>query len=424
MQEDFLHYVWKFQKFSSHQLITQSGESIQVLSVGTHNFDAGPDFLVAKIKIDQQIWIGNIEIHLSSSDWYQHGHEKNSQYDNVILHVVWNHDSEVYRSNGDPVPVLVLKDRVNAHLLNNYNRLMKGKDRWIPCEPQFGSVDELPMQLWLDRLFFERLEAKARNIEEALEQSANHWEGVFFRMLSKNFGLKVNGASFLSMAQSLGYSVVRKCSDAPLTLEALFMGQLNMLEGEVYCAYYENLQDTYTYLKLKHDLDNTGIIAPMFFRLRPPNFPTIRISQLASLLSGRPHLFSNLMNSDSLEGIRDCFSVSATHYWDAHYNFGVPSASRKKSLSKRFIDLLIINTVIPMKYCYAKHHGKEVSEQLVNMATQIRAEDNAIVKRYRSLRKMEDSALQSQALLQLKSCYCDRYKCLHCEVGNTLLKKQ
>ncbi|MDC8004481.1 DUF2851 family protein [Aureisphaera galaxeae] len=424
MHEDFLHYVWKFQKYSSQELTTYAGEVLQILSVGTHNFDAGPDFLVAKLKIGPQLWIGNVEIHLSSSHWYQHGHEQDAHYDNVVLHVVWDHDTEVYRNNGDAVPVLELKERVCPKLMNNYSRLLKNPQRWIPCEPDFGAVEEVLMRNWMDRLFFERLEVRAALIEKELALSANHWEKVFFQMLCKSFGLKINGASFYSLAQSMDYDIVRKCSDAPVTLEALFMGQLHLLEGEVYCGYYEQLQDMYTYLKVKHNLGNEGVVTPKFFRLRPPNFPTIRLSQMASLLSRHPHLFSQLMETHSLEEMRALFAVSATHYWDGHYNFGVPSAIRKKSLSNRFIDLLIINTVIPLKYCYAKYYGKEISEELISLACAIRAEENSIVKKYKSLRNIEDNALQSQALLQLKSNYCDLHKCLQCEVGNTLLKKQ
>ncbi|GAB5401414.1 MAG: DUF2851 family protein [Aureisphaera sp.] len=424
MHEDFLHYVWKFQKYSSKKLLTHQGESLHILSVGTHNFDSGPDFLVSKIKIGDQLWVGNVEIHLSSSHWYQHEHEKDPNYDNVILHVVWDHDAEVYRKNGNPIPVLELQHRVELGLLNNYSKLTKSKDRWIPCEADFGSINELLMRNWTERLFFERLEAKATLIEEALRNSANHWERVFFQMLCKGFGLKVNGASFASLAHTLDYDVVRKCSDTPINLEALFMGQLHMLEGDVYCAYYERLQEIHTYLKLKHELDNEGAIVPQFFRLRPPNFPTIRLSQLASLLSRHPHLFSKLMNASTLKEMKELFSVSATHYWDSHYNFGVPSATRRKGLSIRFVDLLLINTVIPLKYCYAKNHGKEISDELITLALTIKGEDNSIVKRYKGLRNMEDSALQSQALLQLKSHYCDLRKCLQCEVGNTLLKKQ
>ncbi len=423
MNEDFLHYVWKFQKYVSDNLTTHLGETLQILSTGGHNYNAGPDFLIAKIRIGSQVWIGNVEIHLSSSQWYQHGHEEDPNYDNVILHVVWDHDTEVYRKNGEAIPVLELRERVYPQLLNNYNKLLKSKDRWIPCEPDFGSVEEILMKNWMDRLFFERLEAKAAIIEKELEYSANHWDKVFFKMLCKSFGLKVNGDSFLSLAQSLDYDVVRKCSEAPVTLEALFMGQLKMLDDDKYCRYFEQLQETYIYLKVKYKLTNEGVVSPEFFRLRPPNFPTIRLSQLASLLSAHPDLFSKLMDSDSLEGMRSFFSVSATHYWDTHYNFEVTSSTRKKSLSPRFIDLLLINTVIPMKYCYAKYYGKDISEALITWASTIKAEKNTIVKKYRSLRDMEDNALQSQALLQLKNNYCDFYKCMHCEVGNTLLKK-
>lgn len=424
MNEDFLHYVWKFQKYASAKLTTHSGDPLQILSVGTHNFNSGPDFLIAKIKIGDQLWAGNVEIHLRSSDWYQHGHEQDSNYDNVILHVVWEHDTEVYRKNGDAVPTLELRNRIYPSLLNNYSRLLKSKDRWIPCENDFGLVEELLMKNWMDRLFFERLEVKANVIEKELSESANHWEKVFFQMLCKSFGLKVNGESFMSLAQSLDYDVIRKCNEAPITLEALFMGQAKMLEGEKYCGHHEQLQEIYTYLKVKYNLDNQGVVKPKYFRLRPPNFPTIRLSQLASLLSVHPHLFSKLMEATTLEQMRSFFSVSATPFWDTHYNFEVTSSTRKKSLTHRFVDLLLINTVIPLKYCYARYHGKDISDELISLACTIKAEENTIVKKYKSLRKIDDNAMHSQALLQLKNHYCDMHKCMQCEVGNNLLKKQ
>ncbi len=423
MNEDFLHYVWKFQKFSSQGLATFQGESLQVLKVGTHNYNAGPDFLYGQVVIDGQVWAGTIEIHKHSSHWYTHHHEKDSNYDTVILHVVWKHDMDIRRSDETCIPTLELKDKVDAGMLRNYKKLFSGKRQWINCEDQFSDIDEFVLKNWLDRLFFERLEQKSRLIFERLVVSQNDWEALLFQLLCKNFGLKVNGSSFLSIALSMDHKVVKKCSQSLLCIEALLLGQATILEEDKTDTYYEQLQESYLYSRVKYKISTEGVEVPKFFRLRPPNFPTIRLAQLANLLYKRPHLFSEVISAGTPSELYTIFNVSAGSYWDSHYNFGVISAKRKKSLTKEFINLLIINTVIPLKYCYAKEKGLDISEEILKLATSIKAEDNNIVKKFKSLSRLDDNALESQALLQLKNNYCDKNKCLQCAVGNALLKK-
>jgi hypothetical protein len=423
MNEDFLHYVWKFQKFSSLGLTTIQGDSLQVQKVGTHNFDAGPDFLYGRVVIDGQVWAGTIEIHKFSSHWYTHHHEKDANYDTVILHVVWKHDMDIRRSDETSIPTLELKDRVDAGVLRNYKKLFANEQRWINCADQFGGIDEFVIKNWLDRLFFERLEQKSRSIFEQLAVSQNDWQAVLFQLLCKNFGLKVNGSSFLSIGLSLDHKVIKKCSQSLLRIEALLLGQAGLFEEDRTDSFYIQLRESYSYSRVKYRISNEGVEAPKFFRLRPPNFPTIRLSQLANLLYKRPHLFSEVISAKSLSELYTIFNVSASSYWDSHYNFDVISAKRKKSLTKEFINLLIINTVIPLKYCYAKEKGQDISEEILLLTTTIKAEDNNIVKKFKRLSSFENNALESQGLIELKNNYCDKNKCLQCAIGNALLKK-
>jgi len=235
--------------------------------------------------------------------------------------------------------------------------------------------------------------------------------------------LKVNGSSFLSIAISLDHKVIKKCSQSLLRIEALLLGQAGLLDVDRIDAYHEELCASYAYSKVKYKITNDTVQVPKFFRLRPHNFPTIRLSQLAMILYKKHHLFSEVISAGTLSKLYAIFNVSASSYWDSHYNFEVISAKRKKSLTKEFINLLIINTVIPLKYCYAKEKGQDISEEILQLATTIKAEDNSIVKKFKSLSKFENNAMESQGLLELKNNYCEKYKCLQCAVGNNLLKK-
>ena len=424
MNEDFLHFVWKFQKFSTIQLYTAQNEPLQILEVGQHNFDAGPDFFFGKVVIGGQVWAGTIEIHLQSSNWYTHKHEIDKRYDSVILHVVWEHDMEVRRSDETIIPTIEIKHCVDRQVLQNYRKLFSSKQLWINCENEFGKVDEFVVKNWLDRLYLERLEDKSKLILDQLANCNNDWEAVLFQLLCKNFGLKVNGDAFLSMAMSIDYKVVKKSKQKLSILEALLMGQAGLLSQLKLDTYHEALVKSYAHTQLKFGLANSGVIQPKFFRLRPPNFPTVRLSQLANLLHQRPHLFSELISIQSLAEYYTLFDVSASAYWDTHYNFEVVSAKRKKRLTKSFIDLLLINTVIPLKHCHAIRQGKDISEEIILLANSISPEENSIVRKYKMLANLGSSALESQALLQLKNSYCEKNKCLQCSIGNNLLKQE
>ena len=423
MQEDFLHHIWKYKKFDASDLQTTQNQPISIVNVGTHNHNAGPDFFNAQLKIGNQLWAGNVEIHIKSSDWYVHNHETDAAYDNVILHVVWEHDSEVFRKDNSQIPTLELKSIVSQAALQNYNRLFAKTQKWINCEKDFAEVDDFVIANWLERLYFERLERKSLEIEDLLKQSANNWEAVLFKLLAKNFGLKVNGEAFLSLANSFDFSVIRKCQSKLANLEALFFGQFGLLDSDVQEAYFLELKDEYHFLSNKFKLSQEGVSPLQFFRLRPPNFPTIRLSQLANLYCENQNLFSNIVEANSLEELYKLFSVKTSHFWETHYTFSKASKQSIKKTTKAFIDLLLINTIVPLKFSYAKHQGKAINEEIVALMEQLTSEKNSVIEKFNSLKKVSNSALNSQALLQLKNEYCNKNKCLQCAVGNSLLNQ-
>lgn len=423
MQEDFLHYIWKYKAFSALALKTTKDEIVAINYLGQHNHNAGPDFFNAQLSVNDQLWAGNVEIHIKSSDWYVHHHEVDKAYDNVILHVVWEHDTEIFRKDNSEIPTLELKHYVDKSLLNKYQKLMQSKS-WINCESHFAEVDDFLLNNWLERLYIERLERKSEAIQDILKKSNNDWEAVLFKMLLKNFGLKVNGESFLSLANSMDFSILRKLQNDVLYVEALLFGQANLLDREVQSAYYLDLQQRYQFLKQKFKLNNQGVLPVQFFRLRPPNFPSIRLSQFTNLYTLEQNLFSRVINFKTKEDYYELFKKGVTGFWRTHYTFTKTSKITEKVLTKSFIDLIIINTIIPLKFCYAKSHGKTIDEDLFQLIKQIKIENNSIISKFLDLKTIKKNALNSQALLQLKLDYCDKNKCLHCAVGNSLIVKK
>jgi hypothetical protein len=423
MQEDFLHYIWQHKKMDIIHLKTTQYETLEVVSVGQHNTNSGPDFFNAKLKISDQLWAGNVEIHLKSSDWFVHNHETDKAYDNVILHVVWEHDTEIFRKDNSIIPTLELKHFADTQVFHNYNKLLSSKNKWINCESDFPEVDNFIIDSWLERLYIERLERKSKTIETLLQDSKNDWEAVLFKMLAKNFGLKVNGDAFFSMANAIDYSVIRKLQSNQTALEALFFGQAGLLEDDVQESYFLELKKEYRFLKQKFQLNNTEVIPIQFFRLRPQNFPTLRLSQLATLYSLHANLFSEITETNSQKELYKLFHVATSSFWETHFSFGKESKSSEKKIAKPFIDLLLINTIIPIKFAYARYQGKDINDALLELIQHIPSEKNSIVSAFNSLKKVSNTALQSQALIQLKTEYCDKNKCVQCAIGNALIIK-
>jgi hypothetical protein len=422
MKEDFLHYLWKFKKFDTLNLKTFNNEEITIINVGQYLELAGPDFFNAQITIGNQKWAGNVEIHLKSSDWYVHHHEKDTGYENVILHVVWEHDTEIFRSNNTEIPVLELKKYVDKETVENYQSLMAPKS-WIFCEKQLKEIDEFAFKNWQERLFFERLERKSQPIFNLLEQTNQDWEAVLFCLLAKNFGLNMNGEIFFKIAQFIPFSIIRKESFEVENLEALIFGTSGLLDSEKEDNYFKDLKFRYLYLLHKYQMEKSCIEPVQFFKHRPDNFPTIRLSQLANLYHSQQNLFSKISTLNSLKDIYEVFQVSASEYWLSHYQFDKESPKKKKPLSKSFIDLIVINTIIPLQFAFAKSQGKEISEDLIHLLNEVAPEKNAVLDKFNSFGIQSKSAFETQSLLQLKNEYCNKSKCLECVVGMELLKK-
>ena len=423
MKEDFIHYVWNYKKFDFSNLKTTQGENLVIVNSGQYLQKAGPDFFNAQIILENQKWAGNIEIHLKSSDWYLHHHEKDDNYNNVILHVVWDHDTPIFRKDNSEIPVLEIKNYVSKEELNNYLSLTTQKS-WIFCENQIAEIDEFVFSNWQERLFYERLERKVQPVNQLLEETENDWESLLFCMLAKNFGLNTNGESFLKMAKSITFSLIRKEALEVMYLEALFFGQADMIPVDVEDNYPKELKSWYDYIALKYKLSKPAIEPIQFFKHRPDNFPTIRLSQLAMLYHLHRNLFSKIIEANSIEEIYKIFNLSASDYWKTHYNFDKSSPKKEKSLSKSFIDLVIINTIIPIRFAYANANGKEISETLTDLLSNIPSEKNSIIEKFTTFGIKSKNAFQSQSLLELKNEYCNHKKCLQCAVGLELLKNK
>jgi hypothetical protein len=421
MKEDFLHYLWKFKKFDTLNLKTCNEEDITIINIGQYLELAGPDFFNAQIVIGNQKWAGNVEIHLKSSDWYVHHHERDEAYENVILHVVWEHDTEIFRSNNTEIPVLELKNYVDLVTITNYQSLISPKS-WNFCEKQLATIPQFVLSNWQERLFFERLERKSNPISELLKQTNNDWEAVLFCLLAKNFGLNTNGEIFLKIAQFIPFSVIRKESFEVENLEALLFGNAGLLDIEKEDNYFKDLKFRYFYLLHKYQIEKKIVEPVQFFKHRPDNFPTIRLSQLANLYHSRQNLFSKISVSTSVKTIYEIFEISVSNYWQNHYQFDKGSPKKKKPLSKSFADLIIINTIIPLQFAYAKSQGKEISENLIQLLSEVAPEKNAILDKFSSFGIKSKNAFETQSLLQLKNEYCNKSRCLECAIGMDLLK--
>lgn len=421
MKEDFLHFLWQFKKFDLARLYTTQGEKLTIISSGLYLQKAGPDFFNAQIVIGTQKWAGNVEIHRKSSDWYLHSHETDPNYDNVILHVVWEHDTEVFRKDNTELAVLELSKFVSGKMLENYESLMLDKT-WLFCEKQIASVDSFVLDNWKERLFFERLEKKSRLIWNTFSETLNDWEALLFCLLAKNFGLNNNGETFLKMALSIPFQKIRKESFEVKNLEALFYGRSGLLNNENEDVYFQDLKGRWDYLRNKHLLKRIYVEPVQFFRLRPSNFPTIRLSQLANLYHSKPNLFSEVIESKSLAEFYKIFNVSASDYWNEHYQFDRQSHRKEKKLTNTFIDLLLINTVVPLKFAYAAYVGNDISEEVVQLLSEIPAEKNIIIDKFRDFGIVVNNAYETQALLQLKNEYCNKKRCLECGIGLELMK--
>jgi len=422
MKENLLHFIWKLKLFSTSKIKTTSGELLEIKSSGLLNYNSGPDFLNAQIRIQDQLWAGNVEIHLKSSDWYIHSHENDESYDSVILRVVWEHDVTIFRKSNKTIPTLELKNYISKELLENYQKLFSTPKKWINCEQEINRIDSFILEHWYERLYFERLEQKSVQVQDIFIKTNNNWEATLFSLLAKSFGLNVNGEAFLNLALSVDFTTVRKVSNNLNQFEALLFGQAGLLFDNIESNYFLNLKEEFKYLQVKFQLEPISKNQIQFFRLRPNNFPTIRISQLSQLYHTHQNLFSKVIENEKLEEFYELFSVSASTFWETHYTFSKESKKSIKKITKPFIDLVLINTVIPIKFLYLKSLGKNDFSSLLQLVQQMKPEKNSIISNFNMLKIESDQAFKTQALLQLKNEYCSKQRCLECSIGKELLK--
>lgn len=422
IKEDLIHYIWRTKRFELSNLQTTAEESIEVQDFGKHNPNAGPDFLNAKIKIGNTLWAGNVEMHIRSSDWIKHKHNKDRAYDNVILHVVLEEDLTIYRGTGETIPCLELRKRIPLRLANTYQKL-KNNEHWIPCQHHFYEVNDMTKNMWLDRMMVERLEQKTKMIELELARNNNDWEETFYWFLARNFGVKVNAEPFEWLAKSLPLKILAKHKNNLHQVEALLFGQAALLHETLEDEYPKNLLKEYEFLKKKHRLQPISGVAWKFMRLRPANFPTIRIAQFATLIHQSVHLFSKILEAETIEQIEGLFRVNLSDYWLTHYVFDKPSSERNKSLGRSTIHLLIINTIAPFLFFYGSQRGiKEQCDKALRLLERLPPESNKIISGWKQLGMNPRSAYDTQALIQLKNNFCNANACLDCAVGNSILK--
>lgn len=421
MKEEFLHYIWKYKLYNSRDLKTTTGQKIEILNQGNHNFDSGPDFFNAKIKIDDTVWVGNVEIHINSSDWYNHNHHTNKAFDNVILQVVINNDKDVFRTNRQLVPTMELK--FDKRLLSNYEDLLQSK-LWIACEKDILKVDSFIINQWIDKLAIERLEEKSNRINELLNQQNGNWENTFYIQLAQNFGFKLNSQPFELLAKSLPLTYLGKHKNNQLQLEAMLFGQAGFLDDDGSDEYYKSLQKEYRFLKAKFNLKPVEKHLWKFLRSRPGNFPTIRIAQFAMLIFKSAALFSKIIESAKIEEIKEFFLVETSDYWKTHYQFNKESVNKTKCLGEDSVDVLIINTIIPFLFVYGKETGNEtIKNRALDFLEKIKTEKNSIIQGWSDLGVISNNALTSQALIHLKNNYCNIKNCLNCQIGNQIIYK-
>lgn len=420
--EQLLHYVWKHKIFPLKELKTTTGQQVEVIDTGLANTDAGPDFFNAKLKLDGVLWIGNIEIHERSSDWFKHGHHADVGYNSVILHIASEIDTEISRSNGERIPQiqLICPEAVRT----NYKELLE-TDSYPPCYRIIPSLPPFTAHSWMTALQMERFEQKATLLNERLKRCQGNWEDAFFITLARNFGFGLNGDAFETWAHRLPFRAVDKHRNDLFQIEAIFFGQAGILEDSDGDGYYLRLKKEYTYLQHKFGLIPMDASLWRFLRLRPANFPHIRIAQLACLYHRAYGLLSRIMETETLQGVRDILKGGTSEYWLTHYTFGGSSPSRPKTLSNTSLDLLIINTVVTFLYAYGLHKGNRVlCARAGSFLEELKAENNYITRMWEQCGMKASNAADSQALIQLKKEYCDKKKCLYCRIGYEYLKRK
>ncbi len=423
MNESFLHYIWQFQYFDKTNLRTTEGEEIIVYKQGLLNTHAGPDFSNAKIKIGSMEWAGNVEIHINASSWNEHRHQHDDAYNNVIVHVVWQNDTPIYAKDNTLLPTIELKNRVSQSLLNQYQKLIQTASL-VPCERSLPGVQQITRLSMLDRALVERLQSKSQWIREVYNNKGNDWEETTYQLIARNFGFKVNNDPFLALAQKLPYKLILKQS-SPVQVEALIFGMAGFLEAGMKDNYFNELQREFKLYKTKYQLGDKMLHPAQwrFLRLRPANFPTIRLAQFSALLSTSRSLFSSILEAESYAALVKLFTTSQSVYWQSHYRFGKKSKTTISALGDSSIDNLIINSVAPLLAAYGtEREDFSYIDRAQEILQQVPAEVNSITRMWEHLDWKVKTAFDSQALIELYNNYCKRRNCLNCTIGTSILK--
>ena len=423
MREEFLYYLWE-NRLIDKALQTSEGEAVEVVATGYRNTDSGPDFLEAKIQIGDKLWAGHVEIHVKSSDWNRHGHQADKAYKNVILHVVYENDTKV-----NDIPTLELKGHFDETLFANYQMFISSKG-WIPCEKSIGQVPLFTRLSWLDRMAVERLEGKSETVTKILNANQFDWEDALYKLLMRYFGLKVNNEAFEYLANILPFKTLLKHADNLLQVEAMLMGCAGFLEDDFTEDYPLLLKREFAVMKAKFNLLTMPAERWRFMRMRPSNFPTVRLAQMAQLIHKNGCLFSKIREAKNGDEVKALFDVKASEYWETHWRFTqrdrLPQCDSRKTakhLGDATANILIINAVSPLLFCYGKLHKDEsVCETAMQFLEETEAEDNAIIRHFAQCGIKAENAMQTQALLHLYSYFCKRKRCLDCRIGNVLMK--
>jgi len=429
MQESFISYLWQFQYFDKSQLATVAGESLQIIGVGQPNTNAGADFMQACVIINEVKWVGNVEIHLKTSDWLAHQHHENRSYDSVILHVVWEDDMQaagaIRRNDLTEIPVLVLKNKTDRLLVEKYYLLMANQQSEILCHSQLPHVKEITKISMLDKALMQRLQRKAEEILKLLKENIGDWETTTYQWTSQSFGFKVNNEAFLRLSKALPLLVLMKYAENLSQIEALLFGQAGLLQTDRNDNYFDTLAKEYNYLSHKHSLQNFQLAAHhwKFLRLRPANFPTIRIAQFAQLFHQKKSLFDTFIQTEKFEDLYQFFDITQSNYWQQHYLFGKTTDSKISGLGELSIQNLLINTVVPLLIAYANYKDNQVfTDRAIHFLEQLPAEKNKILTTWKQVGQAAKTAADSQALIELFNNFCLPKKCLQCSIGVSLLK--
>ena len=425
MEEAFLHFIWNFQQFRSRDLRTVSGQAILVFHPGQKNSDAGPDFKNAKIKIGEIIWNGNVEIHVHAKDWNRHNHQNDEAYDSVILHVVWKNDAIISRKDDTVIPAFELKNIVDEQLIHSYHQLMEpGND--ILCARFLDKIKPVIIYSMLDKVIAQRFSSRSENIFREIGLTGNDWEEISWRMMCRNFGFKTNAFPFYELGKSVPLKVVKKESQNLKTIEALLFGQAGFLEDEIEGAYFLSLKKEYNFLQKKYSLERRlDRHQWKFLRLRPANFPTIRIAQLATLVTSQKNLFSLLIDFESISGLKNSLSVVQSDYWQNHYNFESKTDIEIGKLGISSVENLLINTVAPLMFAYGMHKDQEeLKEKSMELLASIKPESNSITRKWKTSGLTVQSAFDSQASIELYNQFCIKKRCLDCAIGVEIIRGQ